>query len=128
MFNTNKYNLSIVAGLTLRDIIKNQIDLLRSCPTENFYDYLREVKYVFNNICIKYILKIIGNFWGNHCPDFEKYFSREYENTLDGWQSFLKYRAPSTNNNIEARNRVIKLLVTGIGINIFNYIFFINFD
>ncbi len=65
-------------------------------------------------------------FWKYYCPKFLDYFLEEYflyifdnyllnnfnryddPDKLDGWQSFLKYRLPSTNNALESANYLIK--------------------
>ena len=79
--------------------VKLHIDYMRYLPTKKLFDKFFE---------------IVNPFWAKYCKLFLDYFKKTYVNTdgLTGWQSFIKFRMPSTNNSLEALNKQIKSQVT----------------
>lgn len=71
-------------------IIKFDILVMRFLPTEK----------MFKKYC-----NIVFLFWDSYAKKFAEYFKDIYIKQYHGWQSFKKFRFPSTNNSLEAANR-----------------------
>ena len=54
------------------------------------------------------------NVWKFYCIKFLEYFDKYYNNDTyyKGWQRYIKFRMPSTNNALESLNRTIKETAT----------------
>ena len=83
-------------------IIKEDIRVLQFPPTQTLFTQY---------------LKLIKPFWLYFAKKFWEYFMNNYVNESSsqakiGWQSFVKLNSVSTNNSLEAFNKVIKQVQT----------------
>ena len=90
---------------------KNENDI------EEFKSFFDDPKTIDPKIVIKNDLKILQflptkkmfeNYWTIISPFWHDYFYETYIKRFSGWQCFIKFRFPSTNNSLEAANRYIK--------------------
>jgi len=81
-----------VGGTIKKDILEN-VDKLQLCESE----------FVFRNASSLFLMK-----WSNIEKEFTEYFENEWLKTLDSWYEGYSTFSPSTNNQLEPTNKVIK--------------------
>ena len=72
-------------------IVKYDISILTKIPTKSLFETYFD---------------IITPFWQKYCPAFLNLFKKEYLEGCkkSGWQYYLSYCLPKTNNNVESYN------------------------
>jgi len=83
---------SIVDKSAQEDLL-NDVDALQLAQSERIFTKA-------SNLFIKK--------WTRSQPDFVEYFRREWLTSHDAWYEGVEHFTPSTNNALEATNRVIK--------------------
>ncbi|CAF2885992.1 unnamed protein product [Rotaria sp. Silwood2] len=82
-----------LSNVSFRQEILDDIDKLQLCESEK----------VFNKALSLFVKK-----WSQREHDFLQYFENEWLKTFSSWYEGYNYFIPSTNNSLEATNRVIK--------------------
>ncbi|CAF4240681.1 unnamed protein product [Rotaria sordida] len=90
--NGNK-KLNNIESYDARQEMLDDIDKLQLCESET----------IFKNASSLFMKK-----WSKREHDFSEYFEKEWLKTLDSWYEGYNNFTPSTNNSLEATNRVIK--------------------